>query len=114
LWLLVLTPIASFVGALAGHWWTRKSARELDVWRRREETMRMVRWAAEQAGSTDARHANIGYVALSALLGSELLQDEDVALISAIAEAGVESAVETVEEYREDTEVAVQLDEDTA
>lgn len=114
LWLLVLTPIASFLGALAGHWWSRKSARELDTWRRREETMRMVRWAAEQAGSTDHRTANIGYVALTALLGSELLQDEDVAFISAIAEAGVDSAVDVVEEYREDAQVAVGLDEDDA
>lgn len=110
LWLLVLTPLASFAGALAGHFWGRKSAKELDTWRRREETMRMVRWAAEQAGSEDERAANIGYVALIALLGSELLQDEDVALITAIAEAGIESAVETVEEYREDAEVAVDDD----
>lgn len=40
LWLLVLTPIAAFVGALVGHWWTRTSAKELDTWRRREDTMR--------------------------------------------------------------------------
>lgn len=111
-WVLVLTPVASFLGVLVGVWWTRKSARELDTWRRREETMRMVRWAAEQAASPDLRTANIGYVALTALLGSELLQDEDVALISAIAEAGVTSAVEVVEEYRGEADVAVELDDD--
>lgn len=110
-WLLVVTPLAAFLGAVLGHLWTRKSAKELDTWRRREETMRMVRWAAEQAGSADGRTANIGYVALTALLGSELLQDEDVALITAIAEAGMESAVESVEEYREDAEVAVDADD---
>ena len=113
-WLLILTPIASFLGALLGHWWGRKSARELDTWRRREETMRMVRWAAEQAGSADSRTANIGYVALTALLGSELLQEEDVAFITAIAEAGIDSAVDVVEEYREDAQVAVNLDEGDA
>lgn len=67
----------------------------------------MVRWAGEQAGSRDVRAADIGYVALTALLRSELLQDEDVALITAIAEAGIGSAVETVEEYLGDAEVAV-------
>lgn len=74
----------------------------------------MVRWAAEQAGSSDVRTADIGYVALTALLKSELLQDEDVALITAIAEAGIESAVETVEEYLEDAEVAVDLGDELA
>jgi hypothetical protein len=114
LWLLITTALASFLGALVGHWWTRKSARELDTWRHREETMRMVRWAAGQAGSPDPRTANIGYVALTALLGSELLQDEDVAFISAIAEAGVDSAVEDVERYRGDAQVAVDFDDDDA
>lgn len=73
--------------------------------------MRMVRWAAEQAGSSDGRTANIGYVALSALLGSELLQDEDVAFIEAIADVGIESAEETVEEYRGEAQVATVIDD---
>lgn len=111
LWLLVLTPIAAFVGALVGHWWTRTSAKELDTWRRREETMRMVRWAAEQAGSGEWPQASIGYAALSALLGSELLQAEDVAFIEAIAGAGIESAEDTVEEYRGDARVAMEIDD---
>ena len=112
IWVLILTPVASFLGALVGHWWGRKTARELDTWRHREETMRMVRWAAEQAGSADSRTANIGYVALTALLGSELLQEEDVAFITSIAEAGIDSAVDVVEEYRDDVQVAVDLDDD--
>jgi len=32
---------------LVGQLLTRRGARELDVWRRRAETMRMLRWAAE-------------------------------------------------------------------
>ncbi len=46
---------SAFLGVLIGHWLLRKGANELDVWRRREETMRMLRWASEQATSTTMR-----------------------------------------------------------
>ena len=37
------TPLAAFIGGVLGHLILRKGANELDVWRRREETMRMLR-----------------------------------------------------------------------
>lgn len=43
--LLALTPVLAFLGALIGHVLTRRASLELDRWRRREETMRMLRWA---------------------------------------------------------------------
>lgn len=46
------------------------------------------------------------------LLGSELLQAEDVAFIEAIADAGIESAEDTVEESRGDARVATEIDDD--
>ncbi|MDP9444891.1 MAG: hypothetical protein M3P83_11320 [Actinomycetota bacterium] len=52
-WLIVTiavaTPGLAFVGGMVGHLLTRKGAREMDTWRRREETMRMLRWAAEKS-----------------------------------------------------------------
>ena len=44
----VLSPLLALGGVLLGSYLTRKSDRELDTWRHREETMRMVRWAVEQ------------------------------------------------------------------
>jgi hypothetical protein len=41
------TPAAAFLGVLIGHVLLRRGANELDVWRRREETMRMLRWASD-------------------------------------------------------------------
>ena len=89
------------------------------VYRRRRRAL------VDEEGSEGARHlassrgddahgrvADIGYVALHALLGSELLQDEDVALITAIAETAIEGAVETVEEYRSRGEVSVDVGDD--
>ena len=50
-WVSLGTPAAAFVGALIGHIVSRKGAKELEIWRRREETMRMLRWATELAAA---------------------------------------------------------------
>jgi hypothetical protein len=56
-WLVVVpTLVPAFIAAasavlaawLAG---ARKAARDLDRWRRREETMRLLRWAADKTTS---------------------------------------------------------------
>lgn len=47
----VATPILAFLGATLGAFVARKGARELDTWRHREETMRLLRWAVEQVAS---------------------------------------------------------------
>ncbi len=46
---LVASPLLAFLGVLLGHRVTRTSARELDRWRKREETMRLLRWATDIA-----------------------------------------------------------------
>lgn len=71
------TPLAALLGVVLGHLFLRKGANELDVWRRREETMRMLRWASEQAASKDAAMARMGVAALAAVGNSELLQEPD-------------------------------------
>lgn len=65
----------------------RLAAFELDKWRRREETMRMLRWAAEKAVNADDDVAAVGVAALEALGSSELLQEEDQALIDKVVDA---------------------------
>ena len=45
----------------------RAADAKLQVWRQREETMRMVRWGLEQAGSTNPKAATIGQNTLNAL-----------------------------------------------
>jgi hypothetical protein len=86
----VITPIASavlaFAGAVVGQWWTRRSAVELDHWRRREETMRMLRWGAVLAADEHPLRAEAGLRTLTGLTESELLQPEDKHLVDGIAD----------------------------
>ena len=91
------TPTAAFVGVVVGHWLLRKGANELDVWRRREETMRLLRWASEQAASSDHARARMGVAALDALSTSELLQEPDQALVDAVIDSLIELPVEEIE-----------------
>jgi hypothetical protein len=68
----------------------RLGALELDKWRRREETMRLLRWAAEQAtksGNDQEDAWRVGLATLEALGRSELLQEEDQVLIDAVLQA---------------------------
>ena len=84
--------ISIFVG-LVGPYWLRRTGKEarmtaveLDSWRKREETMRLVRWAAEQAFSDNPRQSMIGQGILDSVLGSTLLQREDRAFVESIFE----------------------------
>lgn len=81
----VATPLLAFTGALVGHLLVRKSDRELDHWRRRAETMRLLRWAVELATDPDENKSRAGVLVLDALLDSEFLQPEDVELVATIA-----------------------------
>jgi hypothetical protein len=78
----------SFAGAWVGVAKGRKTARELDVWRRREETMRLLRWGVELAVDSNDLRANVGLATLAALEASpDLLQVEDLDLVAAVADA---------------------------
>jgi hypothetical protein len=78
---ILATPLLAFAGSFTGHLLARKGAKEIDRWRRREETMRMLRWAAERAADDDDRVVLVGVAALRALAESELVQPEDVHLV---------------------------------
>lgn len=99
------TPIAAFVGVLVGNLLTRKGARELETWRRREETMRMLRWASDLAVAAERAKARAGVAALTALSSSPLLQAEDQTLLDAMLDAVLEDPVEDIDEAGEDVEV---------
>jgi hypothetical protein len=102
LWLAVVvalgTPVLAFAGALLGQLLTRRGAKELDIRWRREETMRLLRWAAELAVDEDVGRGAVGVAALEALEVSALLQKDDQALISAVLDAVVEPVVDVYDE----------------
>lgn len=83
----LLSPLLALGGVALGAYLTRKSDRELDVWRHREETMRMVRWAVEQILDGDEAGTDAGVVTLRSLMRSELLQPEDYDLVAALTAA---------------------------
>jgi hypothetical protein len=80
----MLSPLLALGGVFLGSYLTRKSDRELDTWRHREETMRMVRWAVEQILEGDDTGTDAGVVTLRSLMRSELLQPEDYDLVAAL------------------------------
>ena len=73
---------------------------KLDVWRQREETMRMVRWGLQQAASPNPKAATIGQNTLTALLRGTLVQPADSAFVQAVTEFVAQLVDEVV-----DTEV---------
>jgi hypothetical protein len=77
----------SNVIAQLDHLSKRIEAMELDKWRRREETMRMLRWASEKAVDKVEKVRYLGIAALTALGVSELLQKEDQAFIDSVIDA---------------------------
>ncbi|MDK3256696.1 hypothetical protein [Blastococcus capsensis] len=105
-------PALAFLGALIGHLLGRKASTELDVWRRREETMRMLRWASEQATSEEDAKARMGLAVLDALSDSELLQDPDQSLVDAVLDSVLEEPIEEIESSGSDVEV-VEVDSDS-
>jgi type VI protein secretion system component VasK len=64
----------------------RRADAKLEVWRQREETMRMVRWGLQQAASPNPKAATIGQNTLTALLHGTLVQPADSAFVQAVTE----------------------------
>ena len=103
------TPLAALAGVVVGQVLLRRGANELDVWRRREETMRMLRWASEQAASPEIATSRMGVAALEALSTSELLQEPDQNLVDAVIDSLLEEPVDEIEEAVGEVEV-VEID----
>lgn len=87
IWLVTLiaaTPLLAFLGGLVGTWLTRKSDRESDRRWRREESMRMLRWATELALSPDGEKASTGWAVITALAGAQMLDSDDLVFLDAL------------------------------
>ncbi len=113
-WLLVAiavgTPVLTFFGTLLANVVTRRAAAELETRSRREETMRILTWAAELAVSNDPAKADLGLRELQALGDSTLLDPEEQTFIDAALASvygAVEAEIEAAEMEGENVEVVV-------
>ena len=110
-WVLsVGTPVLAFLGVLVGQAVTRRGARELETRSKREEVMRILRWAAELAVSDDQAHSRLGVAELGALLASELLDEEEKDFVQAALEAVVRVPAERIEQLGADVQVVAEPD----
>lgn len=101
-WLVVAGALAPLIAAavvLVGHLISRKGSTELDNWRRREETLRMLRWGAEKAVDADVRVSEMGIAALTALSQSEMLQSVDDLFVDLVLAAVVDEPVSAYREF---------------
>ena len=101
-WLLSFgSPVLAFVGVIVGQTVTRRGDRELEFRSKREEVMRVLRWAAELAVSEDQAHSRLGVAELGALLQSELLDEEEKDFVQAALTAVVRVPVEQIEQIEQ-------------
>ena len=107
----LVSPVAALIGVWIGAGMTRRSDRELDHWRRREETMRMLRWAGEQLDSDSPGVQRLGLVTLSELVRSELLQPEDAALVTEVFDTALEESLGSAYAELENTDAEAVLEE---
>jgi hypothetical protein len=71
------TPVLAFVGGVFGQLVSRRGAVELERRSRREEVMRVLRWAAELAVSPDEAKVQLGVAQLRSLLGSKIIGEDE-------------------------------------
>ncbi len=90
------TPTSAFTGVMLTGWLGRRTATEQETRSRREEVMRLLRWAAELAVSDDDRRAALGVDQLTALSVSSLLDDPEKALVDAALESALDSSAEEI------------------
>jgi hypothetical protein len=101
----IASPILSFAGGSVGSRIAGRADNRLDVWRRREEVMRTVRWAADNATDVDPRVSEVGFAALQGVEDSEMLQHEDLNFVRIVTAAALALRVQRLP-------VSVDTDED--
>jgi hypothetical protein len=92
------TPLLAFAGGLVGQLVTRRGAGELETRSKREELMRMLRWASELAVSDAEPKARLGVAQLQALLDSSLLTVDEISFVRAALAASIRNPVELMEQ----------------
>jgi hypothetical protein len=99
------SPALAFAAVVIGQAIARRGATELEFRSKREEVMRILRWAAELAVSDDQAHSRLGVAELGALLLSELLDEEEKDFVQAALAAVVRVPVEQIEQLGGDVTV---------
>jgi hypothetical protein len=99
------SPAVTAIVTIVGQRVIRRGDRELESRSRREEVMRMLRWAAELAVSDEVHKARLGNQELKALLGSNMLNSADRDFIFAALDAALEEPVQAIEQAGDDVEV---------
>ncbi|WP_446664987.1 hypothetical protein [Flexivirga sp. B27] len=99
------SPILAFVGVVVAQLVSRRSANELEARSKREETMRILRWAAELAVSADNRIASLGVAELATLLDSDLLDDGEKSFVEAALDSVYEDPEAAIDALGQDAEV---------
>jgi hypothetical protein len=107
------SPALAFLGVFLGLFITRRGAREqrlgaveLEARSQREEAMRTLRWACEQAASPNPKLAAVGVETIRELQFSQRLAPEDMRLVLTAADVLLRPALEA---YRLDHDVEVVL-----
>jgi len=111
LWLVVvLTVVPALIAggsAVLATWLSgaRKAASQLDHWRRREETMRILRWAADKATTKDDDERLLALSVLDALDSSKptMLQPEDQGILDAVLDSVLSDPTAIVEAYPDES-----------
>ncbi len=107
IWLIaVLTIVPALItgGAAVLTAWVaggRKAAGQLEHWRRREEAMRILRWAADKSTSDVDEERFLALSVLDAPDGSKpaMLQPEDQGILNAVLAAALDDTTAAVERY---------------
>lgn len=81
---LLSAPLLALLGVLVGQRVARSAAVELDRWRKREETMRLLRWATDLADDDKPVRRRVGVEVVQALLGAPILDAEDRPVVAAV------------------------------
>jgi hypothetical protein len=98
------TPLLTAGVAFLGNYFSHRAARDLEARSKREEVMRILRWAAELAVSNDAAKARLGIQELQALRDSNLLTPVEQAFIYAALDVTVEGPRQAITRAGEDAE----------
>jgi hypothetical protein len=99
------TPLLTFFGVLVAQYILRKGASELETRSKREETLRVLRWAAELAVSGDEGKSRLGVSQLVALGDSALLDHAQQLFVDAALDAVIDEPVDEIDEAGDDAEV---------
>jgi hypothetical protein len=103
-------PVLGAVTALLGQYLGRRATWELEDRSKREEVMRILRWAAELAVSNDAGKSRLGLQELEALRDSKLLTSVEQGFIDAALKATIEIPRQAIDQSAEDVNVVLEAD----